>query len=115
MSRSSTEAEYRGLAIVASELVWVAQLLNDLQLDHQNPDVIYCDNQAEISIASTPTFHERTKHIEIDCHFFCDKVLDGFIKLFPVRSHSQLADMFTKALPTPLLTHFLSKLGILQT
>lgn len=87
VSRSSAEAEYRGLATVTSELIWVIQLLKDLHITSQTPSVIYCDNNAAISIASNPIFHERTKHIEIDCHFVRDKVLEGSIKLLPVRTH----------------------------
>lgn len=114
VSRSSAEAEYRALAATTSELVWIHQLLLDLQISTTSPTLIFCDNQAAIHIASNPIFHERTKHIEIDCHFVRDKVEDGFIKLMPIRSQHQLADLFTKALPAPLLFSLLSKMAIVD-
>lgn len=112
VSRSSAEAEYQGLAIVTSELLWITQVLRDFNVTCLTPAVTYCDNQAAIAIATNPTFHERTKHIEIDCHFVRDKINEGFLKLLPVRSSSQLADMFTKALPSSVMLPFMLKLGL---
>ena len=77
VSCSSAEAEYRALASVSSEITWLTYLLQDLQIPHQEPALIYCDNRGAISIASNSTFHERTKHIEIDWHFIRDKIQQG--------------------------------------
>ncbi|KAL5569251.1 hypothetical protein UlMin_025826 [Ulmus minor] len=112
VSRSSAEAEYRALASTTSELVWIQQLLKDFQVDVSSPALLFCDNQAAVHIATNPIFHERTKHIEIDCHFVRDKVTEGFIRLMPIRSQHQLADVFTKALPSYLLFPLLSKMAV---
>jgi len=68
MSRSSSEAEYRALATSTCELQWLTYLLNDLKICCSKPATLYCENQSALYIVSNPVFHERTKHLEIDCH-----------------------------------------------
>ncbi|WKA08959.1 hypothetical protein VitviT2T_026639 [Vitis vinifera] len=99
VARSSTEAEYRALADTTSELLWLRWLLKDLGVSTSSATPLYCDNQSAIHIAHNDVFHERTKHIEIDCHFIRYHLLHGALKLFSVSSKDQLADIFTKSLP----------------
>jgi hypothetical protein len=114
VSRSSSEAEYRALAAATCELQWLLYLFADLQLTCSQLPVLYCDNRSAIHIAANPVFHERTKHLEIDCHIVREKLHAGILKLLPVPSQHQLADFFTKALLPQPFTLLLSKLGLLN-
>uniref|UniRef100_A0A2N9J750 Reverse transcriptase Ty1/copia-type domain-containing protein n=1 Tax=Fagus sylvatica TaxID=28930 RepID=A0A2N9J750_FAGSY len=69
VARSSTEAEYRALVNTTSELLWLCWLLTDMGAPQTTSTPIHGDNCSAIHIAHNDIFHERTKHIEIDCHF----------------------------------------------
>lgn len=112
VSRSSSEAEYRALASLVCEIQWIHYLLKDLQLPQSSPIAVYCDNKSAIYLAHNPTFHERTKHIEIDCHVVREKIQSKLIHLLPVTSEAQLADVFTKPLHSTSFQSFIPKLGL---
>ncbi|XP_019266375.1 PREDICTED: uncharacterized protein LOC109243831 [Nicotiana attenuata] len=102
ISRSSAEAEYMSLASIVAEIVWLIGLFNPL----------YCDSKSAMQIAANPVFHERTKHIDIDCHFICEKVQQGLVETVYLPSAEQPADLLTKGLSCIQHDHLLSKLGL---
>jgi len=103
------------MAQAASEITWLVRLLEEHGVSNLRPVQLNCDNQSALHIARNPVFHERTKHIEIDCHFTRHKVLEGLLQLHYLPTSSQLADILTKVLPGPHFQELLSKLGMVNT
>jgi hypothetical protein len=98
VARSSAEAEYRAMAATTSEVIWLKQLVKDLGIDCNYPILMFCDNQAARHIANNPVFHERIKHIKIDCYYIHEKIQSKEIETPYIPSQNQLADIFTKSL-----------------
>ena len=112
VSRSSGEVEYRFLTDMTSELKWLKALLMSLGIHHLKDMRLFCDSKFALHIAQNPVFHERTKHIEVDCHYIQDALKEGLINPNHVSTTEQLADVFTKALSKRQFLYLLSKLGV---
>ena len=96
------------------EIMWIRQLLMEVGIRTSIPSKLWCDNQAAMHIASNPVFHERTKHIEIDCHFVREKIQVGLIFIGYVKTGEQLEDIFTKPLSGDRVNYLCNKLGMIN-
>lgn len=112
VSRSSAEAELRGMALGICELLWLRNLLRDLGYKPKVAMNLHCDNQAAIKIANNPVQHDRMKHVEIDRHFIKEKLEAQIINVPFLRSEDQLADVLTKGVSGKVFSNSLGKLGM---
>ena len=85
------------MSIACSEIVWLRGLLEELGFPQTTSTPLHADNTSTIQIATNPVFHERTKHIEVDCHSIRD-TLESRVSLPHISSDLQVVDVFTKAL-----------------
>nr|GEY11604.1 ribonuclease H-like domain-containing protein [Tanacetum cinerariifolium] len=112
LSRSSAEAEYRGVANVVVETCCLRNLLFELHTPLSSATLVYCDNVNAVYLSSNPVQHERTKHIEIDIHFVQDLVSAGQVHVLHVPSRYQYANIFTKGFPSTLFEEFHTSLSV---
>lgn len=109
IARPLTEAKYLSMAAAATDIIWTRHLCEDFIIP-QPTTKLFCDNVSAMSIACNPIFHSRTKHIEIDHHFIRECVQANHIAVHHISTIDQVADIFTKYLPSARLLELRNKL-----
>jgi len=66
--------EYMAIENVTLELIRIRDLLIEVDFPQECPMRPYGDNKTAIHIIASVVFHERIKHIEINCHIVCKKL-----------------------------------------
>jgi hypothetical protein len=112
VSRSSAEVEYRAVANGMTEACWLRQLLVELYSPLSRATLVYCDNVSAVYLSNNLVQHQRTKHVEIDLHFVCERIAVGDVCVLHVPTTSQFTDIFTKGLPSSVFSEFWSSLNI---
>jgi len=113
ISLSTIEAEYIAAAGSCTQLLWMKQMLRDIQVEYEEPITIFCDNSSAINISKNLVLHSKTKHISIKFHFLREQVNKGEVRLEYVPSKDQLVDIFTKPLPKDSFEYLKEKLGVM--
>eukprot|EP00253_Pinus_taeda_P004175 PITA_04175 len=111
---SSFEVEYMAASTASYEAIWLRKLLVNLFRRNMEATRIMCDNQSCIKLSENPVFHDRSKHIDIRCHFVRDCVQRGAVQLSYTPTGEQVADILTKALEKSKFDYFGEKMGMVK-
>ena len=87
-------------------------MLIELKIEIEGLIKVLCDNQSTIAIEKNPMHHDRTKHVEIDKQFICEKIETKVVNLKHFPSQQQAIDILTKALHRPNFYELNLKLGM---
>jgi hypothetical protein len=93
---SSSEAEYVALTDCVKDVIFIRNLLQTIQWKIDDTIVVHVDNIGAIFIANNFSAEGRTKHIDTRLHFVRDLIDQSIITIKYVRSHDNVADIFTK-------------------
>jgi hypothetical protein len=95
-----------------AETCWLRELLMELHSPLSRSTLVYCDNVSVVYLTSNPVQRHYMKHVTIDLHFICDKVIIREVRILHVLMTSQFIDIFIKGLPSPLFFKFCYSLNI---
>ena len=104
----------KALAYGTAEVLRLCYLLSDLYFSPSSVTTIWCHSLGATYLSANPVFHARTKHVEVDYHFVCDRVAKKEIQIRFIPFKDQLANVLTKPLPLPytIFTYLWSKLQV---
>ena len=112
---STAEAEYMALALIATEVIWMRNLLSEIGFTQQGPSIIHCYNRAAIHMATNDVIGPKSKHISIKFHFIKQAIANEEILLKCVPTNDNLADFMTKPLTGQKFLKFRDALNLQRT
>jgi hypothetical protein len=90
----------------------VQSILKELHISQPRAPIFWCDNLGATYLSANPRFHALTKHIEVDFHFFREKVAMGALDVRFTASVDQVVDVFTKPVTKQLFHRSQSNLNL---
>jgi hypothetical protein len=97
---------------VLAGIVWLRELLDQLEFRQPEPTPLLCDNNSAISMVLNPVFHDKAKHIRTKHHYIRTQQENGTVKMIKVPSEDQLADGLTKPQPTGYFQLNRTRIGV---
>lgn len=112
---STCEAEYMALSAATQEVLWLRELNAELNPGFKSNEAttIFCDNRSAVHLATTSSYHPKSKHIEIRHHFIREKFELGAIKFENIGTDDMIADNLTKAVVKPKHQFCCKEMGLM--
>ena len=97
----------------SKEEVWLQRLCSSMGLVQQSIR-IYCDIQSAFFLAKNPSYHSKTKHIDVQYHFVRYMVEAKRVMLVKVDTLKNVVDALTKSVSTQKLSWCRETMGIAE-
>ena len=101
MSLSTSEAEFVAASLAGQEAIYLRETLTDFGFSQTKATLLYEGNLVCVTMSENPVRRKFSRHIDIHKYYVRELVLNGFLKLVPLRTHKMVADALTKSLPSP--------------
>lgn len=114
---STCESEYVALCEATKEAKWLRNFFKELNLENQfiNKEfLIFCDNQAAITIMNNTNYNKRSKHIGLKYLYCKNEIEEGNIKVKYISTNLMAADGLTKTLPNVKIKRTNELMGIMD-
>jgi hypothetical protein len=112
IATSTCEAEYYAASDATKELMWLRALLLAMDFPQTSATTLLCDNNGAIVLSGDPSFHSRTKHIDVRYHYIRECVDNKSVTIEYVHSDENIADSFTKPLTLAPFQRLRTWLGV---
>ncbi|XP_070014192.1 secreted RxLR effector protein 161-like [Nicotiana sylvestris] len=109
---STYEAEYIAATSCTCHTIWLRRLLKELNLPQIDATKICVDNKSAQTLVKNPMYRDRSKHIDTWYHFIRECIAKKEVELKFVKSHNQVANIFTKLLKLKDFQRLRSNLGM---
>jgi hypothetical protein len=107
---STLDAEYIQQSEGAREAFWLRGFFGELSMLQEEPTPLRVDNAGAMALAQRKAFYDRSKHLDVKCHYTREMVATGVVALLRVDSADNVADVFTKPLGRIKFQKFLAYL-----
>ncbi|KAI5315215.1 hypothetical protein L3X38_044391 [Prunus dulcis] len=95
---STTEAEFIAATEACKEMLWMKRFLQELGQE-KHKYIFHCDSQSAIHLSKNPSFHSRSKHIDVRYHWIRDVLESKQLQLEKIHTDDNSSYMMTKSLP----------------
>ena len=102
VSLSTSKAEFVAASLAGQEAIYLRETLTNCGFSQTKATLLYEDNLACqcVAMSENPVRRKFSRHIDIRKYYVRELVLNGFLKLVPLRTHKMVADALTKSLPS---------------
>ena len=107
---SSAEAEFFGAMLALKDVLWLRQLLFDLDLLVPGPTLMWCDAKSAVDMAFDPVAFKNTKHVLRAAEFLKNHTMRGSCRMQHCKGIIMIADILTKGVARPIFLQLLKLL-----